>query len=125
NPTREGWPAPGQTVTWQAHVVSWTDRALMGVDYRWILDGAEVARGRVDVPAGATVLVDYSWRWTFERHELRFEIDPDDAVAEDEEGNNGLTVFTDALSVGFYVERGFYDHFRANQRLLAGAHSNS
>jgi hypothetical protein len=125
DPTRQGWPAPAQNVTWQAHVAAWGGHDIPGVSYRWILDGAEVARGRVDVAAGTSTLVDYTLPWTFERRELTFEIDPDGEVAEDEEGNNSQGVFTDALGVGFYVEQGLYDHFRNNQHLLAGGRSNS
>jgi hypothetical protein len=124
DPTREGWPAPGQSVTWEAHVKSWFDHDLTGVSYRWLLDGGEVARGQVDLPAGASVTVGLPWKWTFTRHELTFDIDFDGRVEEDEEGNNRLSVFTDALSVGFYVEQSLYDLFHEKQHLLAGAHSN-
>jgi hypothetical protein len=124
DPEREGWPAPGQSVTWEAHVKSWFDRDLPAVSYRWLLDGGEVARGHVDLPAGASVTVDLPWTWAFTRHELTFEIDFVGLVAEDEEGNNRLSVFTDALSVGFYVEQSLYALFHEKQHLLAGARSN-
>jgi len=41
-----------------------------------------------------------------------------------EEGNNEITVFTDAISVGFYVEQGVYDYFHEHQKKL-GVGSNS
>jgi hypothetical protein len=108
DPTREGWPTEGQEVTWSAHVLNRMPNAHDSVGYRWLLDGEEVAAGTVDLPAGGEVTVQLPWTWTFDRHRLAFEIDPDDAV--DEEGrNNRLEVFTDALSVGFWVEQTVYD----------------
>jgi hypothetical protein len=125
DPTREGWPAPGQTVSWDAHLVSSFATDLPSVSYRWLLDGAEVARGTIAIPPNGSVVASLPWRWSFVRHELTFQIDPDGVLAEDEKGNDVLSVFTDALSVGFYVEKAYYDLFRKSQHLLAGAHSNS
>ena len=83
-PTVEGWPAEGQTVTWRAHVKSWF-ASPQHVGYRWMLDGAEAARGALDIAGGAEATADFAWPWTFERHQLAFEIDPDGAIAEEEE----------------------------------------
>jgi hypothetical protein len=115
DPTREGWPAAGSTVSWDAHLVSFEGVDLPDVGYRWLLDGVEAARGSVRIPAGARVVVSLPWTWAFARHTLTFELDRE----------RRLAVFTDALSVGFYVERSEYDLFRAKQHLLAGAHSVS
>jgi hypothetical protein len=69
--------------------------------------------------------MDLPWAWTFERHQLTFEVDPGNAIAEEDERNNALTIDTDALSVGFYVEKSIYDHFRAHQRDFPEVHSTS
>lgn len=114
DPAVEGWPAPGQTVTWRASVRSW----LTGpreVAWRWRLDGVEVARGSVTVAAGGTTPVDLPLAWSFVRRRITFEIDTANAIAEESEKNNSLTVFSDALSVGLWVEQTIYDHHRANQ----------
>ena len=111
DPTREGWPEPGQDVTWRAHVLS---RAVdtMAVEYRWSLDGSTVLEGTLVLPPDEPVITDYTWPWTFERHQLRFELDPGDAIAERSEDNNAVELATDALSIGLYVERRFYDFYR-------------
>lgn len=114
DPTREGWPAEGQDVTWTAHVLNRMPAAHEGVAYRWLLDGEEVAAGTVDLPAEGEATVALPWSWTFHRHRLAFEIDPDDAIDE-EARNNRLEVFTDALSVGFWVEQTVYDLAAQNQ----------
>jgi hypothetical protein len=125
NPTIDGWPAPGQMVTWQAQVKNWRFQPASNVHYQWLLDGAVVAQGTVNLPPGHTVGVNYTWPWTFDRHRLKFIIDDNHATTEFEEGNNELEVYTDALSVAFYVEQSVYNYFHTNQHLLAGAHSNS
>ncbi len=123
-PETEGWPAVGQTVTWRAYVRNWASEDFSQVGYVWLLDGQEVARGHVDIPAAGTVTVDYPWVWMFQRHELEFVIDPENVVPEVEEGNNALLVPTNALSVGFYVEQSVCDYFHQYQKEL-GVHANS
>lgn len=125
DPTREGWPSVGQVVTWRAHVVNWDGEALQNVSYEWRLDGVVAARGTFAVPENGSATVDFPWRWEFARHQLEFVVDPSNAVNESEEANNALTVDTDALSVGFYVEQGVYDFFHRYQHTLTSAGSNS
>jgi hypothetical protein len=110
HPDRDGWPAPGQTVTWVAHVRNWNAVARTALPYRWRLDGAEIASGSADLPASSSTPIELAWSWTFDRHVLTFEIDGD--------GQNALSIFTDAISVGFYVEQSVYDFMRENQPKL-------
>ncbi len=119
----DGWPKVGQTVTWQAHVKNWMSHDLKAVKYQWHFDGAIVVEDSIDVPAQSEVAVDYPWTWTFDRHILKFIIDPDNQIPEEEEKNNQLSIFTDAITVGFYVEQSVYDYFRRYQRELK-VHSN-
>lgn len=112
NPTREGWPEVGQQVTWVAHVRNLTGAPQTDIGYRWKLDGKTVAEGTVDLGAGGPHELELPWSWTFERHELVFEIDTTGRVQETEKRNNRLLVFTDALAVGIWVERGFWDGIR-------------
>jgi hypothetical protein len=124
NPQEEGWPLPGETVTWQAVINNYLDSTITGVPYRWYLDGALTASGTVDIPAGDTAAVDFPWSWTFTRHELKFVVDPDNIIPEEEEGNNELLVYTNAISAGLYVEQSVYDYFHQHQwKLAVGSNS--
>ena len=123
NPAVEGWPAEGEAVTWRAHVRNWSGAAPR-VGYRWTIDGREVAGGEVTLAADAVTIVDLPASWSFERSRIAFEIDTANSVTEESEKNNQLSVFSDALAVGFWVEQSFYDYFRANQwRLGVGSTS--
>ena len=115
NPTRDGWPAAGQEIVWRANVKNFSPRAVTA-GYRWTLDGAIVARGTATFAANATTAVDLPSTWSFERHRLAFDVDV--VAGEESASNNRLEVFTDALSVGFWVERSVYDFFRAHQQDL-------
>ncbi len=123
NPAIEGWPPPEEPVTWRAVIKNWGDTVLTDVSYRWYLDGQLINEGLVTMPARDTVSVDYDWPWTFERHRIKFVLDADNRVAEEEEENNSLYVYTDAISAGFYVEQSVYDYFRRYQKKLE-VHSN-
>lgn len=115
NPAVEGWPSPGEAVTWRAHVRSWMDSAVT-VEYRWLLDDVEIARGTKEIAANATTLIDLERPWSFRRERLRIELSH--VPAEESHANNALEVFTDAISVGMWVEQSLYDWFRAHQGKL-------
>jgi len=110
-------------VRWQAVIKNWFSD-VNPVDYIWYLDGVPVDSGSVDVPGNDTAHVEYPWNWLFERHELKIVIDPQNLIYEEEEQNNSLGVFTDAISVGFWVEKSVYEYFRKYQRELEDIHSN-
>ncbi len=118
-----GWPKVGESILWQAQVKNWMPASLPAVPYKWYLDGVVIDSGTVNLPAGSEVAVLYPWSWTFDRHVLGFAIDVGNTVPEEEEKNNSLSVFTDAISVGFYVEQSLYDYFHQHQREL-NVHSN-
>ena len=122
DPTREGWPYEGQTISWDACVMNWHGVPLYDVKYEWYEDGVFLDSGRVDLPPGDTAYVSLSRTWTFDRREITFKIDPDNEIPEEEELNNELTIITDALAVGFYVEEEMYYYFRKHQHKL-GVHS--
>ncbi|NOT08886.1 MAG: hypothetical protein HOP28_11845 [Gemmatimonadales bacterium] len=124
NPKVEGWPAVGQVVTWRANVKNWFPMAKT-VAVRWLLDGAEVRRADITIPAGGVGTADYQWPWTFTRHLLTFVVDPENRIAEEEELNNRLAIYTNALTAAFYVEQGFYNYFRLYQHVLPLVHSTS
>lgn len=112
NPSVEGWPAAGSTVTWRANVKNWSDTP-QDVAYVWRVDGREIARGTATLAPHDYTAIDLNRAWSFARERLSLTID-----------EKSLEVFTDALSVGFWVEQSVYDHFRAHQQEL-GIGSNS
>lgn len=124
DPSVDGWPRAGQTVTWQAVVRNWFNDTLPDVKYKWYLDSVCVDSGFVTLAADTFSTVNYSWVWTFERHEIKFVIDPDATIPEEEEFNNEISIYTNSIAVGFYVEQSMYNYFRQYQRSL-NVHSNS
>ncbi len=125
HPDTDGWPASGQQVIWQAVVKNWGNTNLPAVPYKWYLDDIPIDSGTVQIPSSDTASVNFFWNWIFARHRLKFVIDPDNSVPEEEELNNDLVIDTDAISVGLYVEQSVYDYFRQYQRQLPNVHSNS
>lgn len=124
-PTVEGWPAVGSTVAWTAVIRNRAALPQTDVPYRFYLDGAEVASGAVTVPAEGYARVEYLWTWTFDRHRLELWIDPDNVIAEAVEGNNSVEVFTDAISVGFYVEKAVHEYMDEHQHEIDPFLANS
>ncbi|MGC9452743.1 MAG: Ig-like domain-containing protein [Oceanipulchritudo sp.] len=117
-PDIDGWPSEGSTVTWRAMVKNWYPFTRYAVSYRWLVDGLEIAGGRTDLAPSAWTPVDLPRTWTFAREELAFEIDPLGECTEVSESNNTVTVCTDAISVGFWVEQSVYDYFHQYQHEL-------
>jgi len=115
SPTRDGWPAAGQEIVWRANVKNFSPREV-AAGYRWTLDGVVIARGTRTIAPNATTAVDLPSTWSFDRHRLAFDVDA--VPGEESTSNNRLEVFTDALSVGFWVEQSVYDFFRKNQHSL-------
>jgi CARDB len=108
NPTVEGWPKPEQEVTWVANVRN-LGKSSASADYRWLLDGEIVSSGQATLEANKITTFKFPWKWNRTRHKLVFEIDPANAIKETEERNNSLLIYSDALTVGFWVEQTFWE----------------
>lgn len=111
-PTVEGWPAEGDTVTWVANVRWLGTSPLKNVGYRWLIDGRVAGAGTLDFAPESLAQAQLPWTWTFARHRIVFEVDPLNLVTETEERNNRLLVYSNALGVGIWVERTFWEHIR-------------
>jgi hypothetical protein len=118
SPEVAGWPAQGTEVTWRAFVKNWSSGNKQGVAFQWLLDGTEVESGTLDIPADEYASTDFSWEWSFDRHTLTFVVEPENG------DRNHLTISTNALSVGLYVEQSLYNYFHEHQNKL-GIGSNS
>ncbi len=59
------WPAPGEVVTFTAHIANKGTQPSPAFAYRWEIDGAEVASGVLPgLAAGAETTASYHWPWT-------------------------------------------------------------
>jgi hypothetical protein len=116
-PDREGWPAEKETVTWRGQIRNWMEQSVK-VSWAWRLDGVVVASGDLELSASTHSFVDFDWPWTFERHRLSLEIDTKHQVSEESESNNKLEIYTDAITMAFYIEQRAYDFFRETQHKL-------
>jgi hypothetical protein len=65
--------------------------------------------GTLDFNGPSLMETELPWKWTFARHEIVLEIDPHDDVTEVEERNNRLLIHSNALGVGVYVERTYWE----------------
>jgi hypothetical protein len=114
-----GWPSPGQEMTYLAHVKNWGDKAVT-IPYVWRLDGAPAARGTVTIGPGREARMPFRWNWEADDHELEFQAGPADPAAPPEVSlvNNSVSIRTNALLVGLWVEESFYNYFHEHQRSL-------
>jgi hypothetical protein len=125
SPETEGWPAEGQQVVWRARIRNWSASRLTGVDYAWLMDGAPLASGTVaEMSPGQDWILDVAWTWTRARHELELRVDAGNRYTVPRGPRNRLLIYTDALSLGVYVERSLYDYFRAHQHELRVGNSS-
>ncbi len=113
------WPAPGEIVTFTAHIVNKGVDPAPASGYAWQIDGATVSTGTLPALApGEAITTTYQWPWAHTlspdeqrllgNHTIGFIADPDDEIVESYEVNNQLTDPTNAMSFGFYVTPQMY-----------------
>ena len=102
------WPAPGEVVTFTAHIVNKGTIASPPFVYRWYIDGNAVLSGTLGALApSAEITTTYQWTWAHAAngeqvvgdHAVRFTADPANAISETYEINNSLEDRTNALSL--------------------------
>ena len=102
------WPAAGEVVTFTAHIVNKGTLPSPPVDFKWMIDGSEIASGTLPGPEpGGEVTAAYAWPWAhtmdgervLDDHTVRFVVDPADVVPETFETNNSLEDRTNALGL--------------------------
>lgn len=125
---RAGWPKPGAEVTWRGHLYNWGTSAV-DARYIWKLDGRVVNEGEVTIPVGPPhtdfTTVDLPWKWEFARHDVTLTIRPTAPLDELNAVNNELTIQTDAITVGFYVEQSIWEFHHEHQYRLPTRDANS
>ena len=114
------WPAPGEVVTFTAHIVNKGTLDSPPFDYEWTIDGVEVLSGTVPALApAAEIAVSYRWLWAHtmdgervvDDHTVGFTADPDDLIAETYEINNSLEDRTNALSFRIAITPEMYEAY--------------
>lgn len=109
-----GQYALGQTVTFLAHVRNWGAQTA-AVPFVWLLDGDPVSSGTISVPAGGRATAPFSWPWTPATHDLEFIADPAGTLTEFSKLNNRVSLRTNSLRVGLWVEQSLANYFHEHQ----------
>ena len=108
-----GYPSPGESVTWVAHVRS-MEEGCDNLEYIWRVNDRVISKGTIPkISKNETVTTSLTRRWNPAGEALEFEI-----IAPDWDANpfnNKRKIRTNALSVGFWVEQRLADHWLANQ----------
>ncbi len=116
------WPAPGEIVTFTAHIINKGTVASPAFDYAWHIDGTAVASGTLPALAPtAEITATYTWLWghglspdgqrALGEHSVRFTVDPANLIAETYESNNSLEDRTNAMSFSLYVTPEMYEAY--------------
>ncbi|MFG0286273.1 MAG: Ig-like domain-containing protein [Phycisphaerales bacterium JB039] len=130
------WPAPGELVTWRAHVFNKGDDAAADVAYRWLVNGAVVDSGVIaNLGGGEGQVVELARPWPADEVQtiapppgaqefdppqleraiggnvVRFELDPADQIAEITELNNAVDRPMGAVAFWFFMEESTYERF--------------
>src|SRR5437870_4670258 len=72
------WPAPGEKVTFTAHVQNRGSATAPPWEYAWQIDGKPTSAGKLPQPqpVGGEITAVLEWRWQPGRHFVRFTADP-------------------------------------------------
>lgn len=119
-PQIKRWPAPGEEVTFTAHVVNKGDRPCPAFEFAWFIDGRRVREGTHAEPLepGAVAQEEFRWVWEEGRHTVKFVADPHRKMADAFRHNNAREDFTDALNLFIGVDRVTYESFNAHRNLI-------
>ncbi len=118
-----GLPNAGQAMIYYAHVKNWGIEPV-DVLYEWRFDGQVAAIGSTTVGPDQVVQVPFPWNWEAADHDLEFVADPNGTLREVSTLNNSVSIRTNALLLGLWVEQSLYEYFHAYQhRLHDGANS--
>ncbi|HOM71147.1 MAG TPA: CARDB domain-containing protein, partial [Armatimonadota bacterium] len=111
---KQRWPSPGETVVFTAVVKNPGDAPTGDFTYKWYFDGELIQTSTApSIAPGGRSEFTYTWQWDSEwnDHTIKFEVDPDNIIAENVETNNSREDRTNALSFRFHVWQSVYDWF--------------
>ena len=122
-------PSPGDSVTFEAHVRNAGGQPAPPFQYTWTLDHDVLVRGGFPTALAPAqeVTIRLRWRWQGGPHDLTFRLHAtSDQISTP---HDRLTIRTNALALGFWVEQDAYQYFRDHQweycQTLACAGSDS
>ena len=117
------WPDQGETATFIAHIINKGTIDSGQYSFEWRIDDQIVTTGSdSSIPPQGEATQQIEWEWKAGRHYVVFEIDPQNLILETAEKNNKIEDFTDALTIGFWVEETVYSDFN-NLENGAGTYS--
>lgn len=119
-----GLPRPGQPVKWIGHVWNWSAIPVK-FTYEWKIGGKIVAKGLALAPSNGEARIVLGEKWSTKRRDLTLKVKPTVRMMEVTTANNELTVQTDAVSVGLWVERSLWDFMHEHQAELPTKDANS
>ncbi len=103
-----GWPSIGSEVTWVAHVVlRHAPPSPATLVYEWRLNGRLLKRDSL-TPSAAVVEIPIRLPWSGTRDTLSIQVTAPVSWQARRTEDDGFTIFTDALSVGFWVDSAVY-----------------
>jgi hypothetical protein len=109
-------PAPGDLVTFEAHIANRGVQASGTFTYSWHIDNSLVAStAHPSIEPGGVITLTLPWTWQPGPHTVRMTLDPSNLIVEMSEQNNLIEDPTNALAVGFWVEQSVYNWFNSHQ----------
>ncbi|MEE8170425.1 MAG: CARDB domain-containing protein [Phycisphaerae bacterium] len=118
---RDSWhPAPGAEVRFVVHIKNAGGAPAAPFAYRVCVDDREIKSGRTKtrLPSDAETTVGVKWSWQPGRHDLRVELDTEQAVDEISEWNNTFIDPVQALGVFVCVPRSVIEAFAARRNMV-------
>jgi hypothetical protein len=112
NPASKKWPAPGEEVTFTAHVRNKGPVVSAEYDWHWLFDGKEMKHGiSPGLKPNEEATYDLKWKWDNGDHWVSFEVDRPRLIDEISKKNNFVVDQTTALAFHFYVQQSLYNWF--------------
>jgi hypothetical protein len=109
-------PYSGDLVTFSARVANRGGAPTGRFSYVWSVNGIPSASGSYsNIDPGEIVEINLEWIFEDGPHTVSLSLDGDNHIAEISEANNHLSVRTDALALGLWVEQSKYDWFNTHQ----------
>jgi hypothetical protein len=103
------WPAPGEPVTYTAHVRNRDKVTRSGVTYTWLRGGVAAASGTLPTVApGAEVTAELKTTWPAAPEAIGFKLS----------SGESLSIGSHDLTLSIWVEKGLYDIFNTTQNLV-------